>query len=63
MSQTPMTPAQALDIIDQATSQFHGTRLDHQKIVEALEVIGSIVKPTKEPAAPDTPAPAPTAAS
>lgn len=34
-----MTPQQALQIIEQATSQLQATRIMHQQLLQALQVI------------------------
>jgi hypothetical protein len=42
-----MTPEQALQILDQASSLAQVTRVEHQKIIEALNTIKKLIEDTK----------------
>ena len=43
-----MTTSEALQIIDQVVGNVAGTRADHQKIAEAMEVLVKAVEPVKK---------------
>jgi hypothetical protein len=47
-----MTPEQALQLIDRVLADVAGTRLDHQRLQQALVTLAKAIKPaeTLEPA-------------
>jgi hypothetical protein len=40
-----MTPAEALDLITQATEKYLGTKADHFMLQQALDVMKEAIKP------------------
>jgi hypothetical protein len=45
-----MTPAEALQILDQATAGMVATRADHELVAEALRTLGAHLGETAPPA-------------
>lgn len=46
-----MKPQEALQILEQVTATYKGTRDDHVKIQDAIKVLAVLVFPKEEPAA------------
>lgn len=45
-----MTTQEALELLAQVTGSINATRAQHEKIVQALNTIGSALKPEEKPA-------------
>lgn len=44
-----MTPEQALSILDQATANFGGNRVQHLEIIKAIQILNEFIQKDKQP--------------